>query len=253
MIGNDRLPIALGEFTFSKEMQQPLAVQIDQLRILLEDDHARPGTLEGKTVAALMGNHLRAAHRDVHDTNSGLSGSFVDMGGPRGPKLRLTALGPLAPVMDVHDPRRGISRLMDSVAPSILAGVGGMGTEAQKRVWHLCAVLIVDRLVESGGAWGDWYDLEVAFPSTLSPLQVTSVRPGVVRQMASGLSELFEADHPANRAIGALKIKCFKPHESEAIHASMEPWVHHFENEDLPTIDAIERLRILAELETLLA
>lgn len=253
MIHAGHVPIALGSrHTLSKGMERPLGDQIDQLRILLEDEHAKAGTLEGKTVAALMGNHLRATHRDLVDTNSGLSGSFVDMGGPKGPKLRLKASGPLTPAMDVLDPRRGIQKLFDSVVPSILAGIGDEGSERQKRTWHLCAVLIVDRIVQAGRTWDDWDGLEVTFPSTLSPLKATRVRTGNIRTVMSAPSELFEENHPARRAPGALKVQCFSPHQGDAIHAAVEPWVHHFRNDDLPMIDVVERLRIMAELEDLL-
>lgn len=248
------MPIALGaKYTCAPKMECALLKQIEQLRILLEDDHAVPGTLEGRTIAALKGNHLRAVHRNVHDVATGLSGSRIDVGDPRGPALRLKATGPSAPVICVRNPRRGMTSLYESVVPSILAGVGSKGSERQERAWLLCSLLIVDRIVEAGGPWGDWHSLEVVFPSTLSPLAVTSIRPGNIREAISNLSNLFEDSHPANRVTGALKTMCFEPAlADDEVCASVEPHAHHYEYDELPALDAMARLRILAELEGLL-
>lgn len=254
MTTDHHIATAIGSaFHYSDGVTPRLMTELDRFRILLEDDHARAGTLEGRTVAALMGNHLRAVHRDVVDTLSGETGSFVDLGSPKGPELRLKVVGPTAPPMDVTDPRRGISALYDAVAPSILAGVKPAGSEPQERAWLLGAVLIVDHVASNGGPWGDWNDIEVAYPSVLSPLQITIMRPGTVGTIFSDIAERLQPDHPANRIPGALKVQSFVPRETEWLSVTVSPDSRLYRHEQLPRLDAIERLRIRVELEELLA
>lgn len=254
MTTDGHVATAIGSaFDYSERVTPRLMKELEQLRILLEDDHARAGTLEGRTVAALMGSHLRAVHRDVVDTLSGETGSFIDVGSPKGPELRLKTLGPLAPSMDVADPRRGISAAYDAVVPSMLAGIKDAGSERQERAWLLGAVLIVDHVANNGGPWGDWNDIDVVYPSVLSPLHVRIMRPGTVGIVYSDIAERLQADHPANRIPGALKIQSFVPRETDWLSATVSPMSHHYDNERLPTLDAVERLRIHAELEDLIA
>ncbi len=247
-----RRSFAYGEFGYVPSVGPRLLEALERLRILLDDDYAEQGTLKGRTIAALMGAHQRAVHRNVEDTSDGTTGSRIDVGTAEGPMLLLQATGTeIAPQNDVLSPRMGMRRLYDAVVPSILEGPVMRIPPHIKDMRRRCALLVLDTILESGAEWSDWNDLCITLPSPLSRLRVEFTRPGMGVRTITGIREdAFGPDHPANRMRGGMMLTCHMPLQGE-IKAYMTPETITFKGEELHRIGTIEKLRLLAEFDGL--